>query len=75
MDAQTLLKDTVARLRKHEGYYAEISRQSDLSYSSLVKFAQGHADNPTVNNLQKVIVALDAFEGVQRTVPVEAATT
>lgn len=64
VDAQTLFNMTVTRLRKHEGNYAEISRQSGISYSSLVKFAQGHADNPTVNNLQRVIEALNEFEGI-----------
>lgn len=66
IDAQTLFKLTVARLRKHEGSYAEIARQSGLSYSSLTKLAQGHAPNPTVENLQAVIEALDAFEGVAK---------
>ncbi len=64
MDAETLLKNTVARLQKHEGSYAEIARISGLSYSQLTKVAQGHADNPTVATLQKVIEALDAFEGI-----------
>lgn len=64
IDAQTLFDRTVERLRKHEGQYAEIARLHNLSYSSLVKLAQGHADNPTVSSLQQVIKALDAFEGV-----------
>lgn len=73
VDAQTLFNMTVTRLRKHEGNYAEISRQSGVSYSSLVKFAQGHADNPTVNNLQRVIEALDSFEGLSRPAAPQAA--
>lgn len=64
MDATTLLNDTIARLRTHEGQYAEISRRSGMSYSSLVKLAQGHAENPTVSRLQELILALDAFEGI-----------
>lgn len=72
MDANTLLENTVARLQKHEGSYAEIARISGLSYSQLTKVAQGHADNPTVATLQKVIEALDAFEGVAPTPPAGA---
>lgn len=62
MDANTLFQETVVRLQKHEGQYAEIARLSGLSYSQLTKVAQGHADNPTVGTLQKVIEALNAFE-------------
>lgn len=69
MDAAELLSTTIARLRKHEGNYAEISRQTGFSYSQLVKIAQGHADNPTITTLQTLIEALDAFEGVPKTVP------
>lgn len=57
-----MLKNTVDRLRRHEGRYAEISRTSGVSYSTLVKLAQGVSDNPTVASLQQVIEALDAFE-------------
>lgn len=64
MDANTLFENTVARLQKHEGNYAEIARISGLSYSQLTKLAQGHAGNPTIASLQKVIEALDAYEGV-----------
>lgn len=64
MDAKTLLLKVRLRLKKHEGNYAEITRRSGLSYSQLVKLAAGHADNPTVQTLQRVIEALDAFEGV-----------
>lgn len=42
---------------------AELARHSGISYSTLTKLAQGHADNPTVNSLQAVIQALDAFDG------------
>lgn len=73
MDAQTLLDKTVERLRQHKGQYAEIARQSGLSYSSLVQVAQGVADNPTIASLQQVIEALDKFEGVTpATEPVSA---
>lgn len=66
MDAQTLVEETRTRLKKHEGQYAEIARRTPkLSYSSLTKFAHGQADNPTVAFLQKIIQALDAFEGIQ----------
>lgn len=65
MDAQTLLESTKTRLKKHEGDYAEIVRRTEgLSYSWLTKFAHGQADNPTIANLQKLIAALDDFEGV-----------
>lgn len=77
MDAQTLLEQTRDRLLRHEGKYAEIARRDPaLSYSTLVKLAQGHADNPTVATLQRVIEALDGFEGVSPdpdAAPVEAA--
>jgi len=63
MDALTLLEQTKGRLRLHEGNYAEISRRTGVSYSSLVKLAQGHTGNPTVESLQRVIDALDVFEG------------
>ncbi len=63
MDALTFLEKTVERLRGFGGHYAEIARRSGISYSSLVKLAQGHADNPTIETLQRVIEALDAFEG------------
>lgn len=66
MDALTFLEKTVERLRAFGGHYAEIARRSGISYSSLVKLAQGHADNPTIESLQRVIEALDAFEGVER---------
>ncbi|HEY1034595.1 MAG TPA: helix-turn-helix transcriptional regulator [Pseudoxanthomonas sp.] len=66
MDAISLFEKTRERLRKHEGQYAELARQSGLSYSQLTKLAQGHAPNPTVETLQKVIDALDAFEGVEK---------
>lgn len=63
MDATTLLESTVARLVAHKSRYAEISRVTGVSYSSLTKLAQGHSDNPTIANLQAVIEALDKFEG------------
>lgn len=66
VDAQTLFESTIARLRRHEGRYAEISRQTNFSYSTLVKLAQGHAPNPTVARLQDLIDALDLFEGVPK---------
>ncbi|WP_339827082.1 hypothetical protein [uncultured Arenimonas sp.] len=69
MDAATLLEHTRTRLRQHEGQYAQIARGAGLSYSSLTKFAQGHANNLTVVSLQQLIEALDAFEGAQA--PVE----
>ncbi|MEN5271869.1 hypothetical protein [Stenotrophomonas lactitubi] len=65
MDALTFLEKTVDRLRGFGGHYAEIARRSGISYSSLVKLAQGHADNPTIESLQRVIEALNAFEGVE----------
>lgn len=61
MDAMTLLSLTRARLNQCHGRYAEISRQSGIPYSSLVKLAQGHAKNPTVDSLQSVIEALDSL--------------
>lgn len=65
VDALQLVEETRARLKKHEGAYAELSRQTPgLSYSWLTKFAHGQADNPTVANLQLLITALDAYEGV-----------
>lgn len=65
MDAETLLNNTCARLRRHEGSYAEISRRSPgLGYSWLTKLAHGQIKNPTVGSLQLLIKALDAFEGV-----------
>lgn len=72
MDALTLLEKTKERLRQHEGDYAEISRRTGVSYSSLVKLAQGYSGNPTVESLQRVIDALDAFEGVAPRADVEA---
>lgn len=69
MDAMTLLSLTRARLNSCHGRYAEISRQSGIPYSSLVKLAQGHAKNPTVDSLQSVIEALDALG-----IPTPAAT-
>ena len=71
MDAIALHEKTVGRLRGHEGKYAEISRRSGLSYSTLVKLAQGHMDNPTVGTLQQVIEALDDFEGVPKPVRID----
>lgn len=65
MDASTLCETTRSRLQKHEGSYAQIARDSGLSYSSLTKFAQGHIDNPTVDSLQQFIDALNAFEAKQ----------
>jgi transcriptional regulator with XRE-family HTH domain len=62
MDATTLLETTKARLIGHKSRYAEISRTTGISYSTLTKLAQGHSDNPTVSNLQAVIEALDEFE-------------
>lgn len=59
-----MLEKTVERLRQHKGQYAEIARQTGISYSSLVQLAQGVADNPTVGSLQLVIEALDKYEGV-----------
>lgn len=72
MSVVAVFEKTVARLRKHEGAYAEIARQSGISYSSLVKLAQGYTPNPTVDSLQKVIDALDAFEGVVKPPPAPA---
>lgn len=67
MDADTLLHQTVVRLRAHEGKYAEIARQSpDIGYSWLTKLAHGQITNPTIGSLQQLIEALDAFEGVER---------
>lgn len=71
MDAISLFENTRVRLRQHEGQYAEIARQSGVSYSQLTKLAQGHAPNPTVETLQKVIEALDHYEGVERPDPLE----
>ena len=62
MDATTLLEKTVGRLNRHKGQFAEISRVTGISYSTLTKLAQGHSDNPTIANLQSVIEALDEFE-------------
>lgn len=65
VDALELVELTRTRLKTHEGAYAELSRQTPgLSYSWLTKFAHGQADNPTIANLQLLITALDAFEGV-----------
>nr|MBH1517219.1 hypothetical protein [Stenotrophomonas maltophilia] len=67
MDADTLLHQTVVRLRAHEGKYAEIARQNpDIGYSWLTKLAHGQITNPTIASLQQLIEALDAFEGVER---------
>jgi len=64
MDADTLLQQTVDRLRRHEGKYAEISRQCpEIGYSWLTKVAHGQIKNPTVSSLQQLIEALDTFEG------------
>ncbi len=49
MDADTLLHQTVVRLRAHEGKYAEIARQNpDIGYSWLTKLAHGQITNPTI---------------------------
>lgn len=66
MDAQTLLANTRARLRRHEGSYVEIARANPgISYSWLTKLAHGQATNPTIESLQQLIEALDAFEARQ----------
>lgn len=71
-----MLEQTKGRLRLHEGNYAEISRRTGVSYSSLVKLAQGHTGNPTVESLQRVIDALDVFEGgTPRAAPAAATAT
>ena len=70
MDAVTLLENTRTRLRKHEGQYAEIARRNDdLSYSWLTKVAQGQTENPTIDKLQRLIEALDAFEAAVGATP------
>ncbi|MGH8052521.1 MAG: hypothetical protein ACREP4_01125 [Stenotrophomonas sp.] len=75
MDADTLLQNTVERLRNHEGQYAEIARQNEqISYSWLTKLAHGQITNPTVSSLQQLIEALDLFEGVVRPEPPPAAS-
>ncbi|HDS1664584.1 hypothetical protein N5D13_01025 [Stenotrophomonas maltophilia] len=67
MDADTLLHQTVVRLRAHEGKYAEIARQNpDIGYSWLTKLAHGQITNPTIASLQQLIEALNAFEGLER---------
>ena len=71
MDANALFVNTIARLRAHEGQYAEISRRTGFSYSTLVKLAQGHADNPTIGRLQDLIEALADFEGVPKPVRID----
>lgn len=74
MDADTLLQNTCDRLRRHEGQYAEISRQfPEIGYSWLTKLAHGQITNPTVSSLQQLIEALDAFEESQAPGSVEAA--
>ena len=65
MDANTLLETIVARLKKHEGKYAEIVRLNpEISYSSLTKLAHGQTDNPKIASLHQIIEALDRFDGV-----------
>lgn len=65
MDADTLLQNTVDRLKRHEGQYAEIARQNEaIGYSWLTKLAHGQITNPTISSLQQLIEALDAFEGI-----------
>ena len=63
MDASTLLQTTVERLRRHEGKYAQICRQTPgITYSWLTKLAQGAITDPKVTSLQQLIEALDLFE-------------
>jgi hypothetical protein len=65
MDADTLLRNTVERLLRHKGSYAEIARQNEqIGHSWLTKLAQGQITNPTVQSLQQLIEALNAFEGI-----------
>ena len=72
MDAYTLLHQTVVRLRAHEGKYAEIARQNlAIGYSWLTKLAHGQITNPTIASLQRLIEALDAFEGLERGGPAD----
>lgn len=67
MDAQTLLDNTVARLRRHRGRYAEIvSAGEGFSDSWLSKIANGKITSPTIDSLQRLIEALDTFEGVSQ---------
>lgn len=80
MDPSTLKEALRARLKKHEGHYPEISQlHAGLTYSWVCKFAHERANNPTVDNLQALKEALDAFEGapqgVQLSELAEAATT
>ncbi|MGH8028141.1 MAG: hypothetical protein ACREO0_15595 [Pseudoxanthomonas sp.] len=71
MDADTLLKKTRERLRRHEGQYAEIARQfPEIGYSWLTKVAHGQITNPKVSSLQQLIEALDAFEKASGQTPV-----
>lgn len=74
MDAQTLLTNTRTRLRRHEGRYIEIARANPgISYSWLTKVAHGQATNPTIESLQQLIEALDAFEAGQAVAPAAVA--
>jgi hypothetical protein len=75
MDASTLLKTTVERLRRHEGKYAEICRQNpELTYSWLTKLAQGSITDPKVTSLQQLINALNDFEVAEAANQPEAPT-
>jgi hypothetical protein len=57
-----LVDETRNRLVRFHGRYPEISRMAELSYSWLTKFAQGHARNPTMRNLEPLIAALTTLE-------------
>lgn len=58
----SLVEETRSRLHVFHGQYPSISRDAGLSYSWLTKFAQGHVRNPTMRNLETLIVALDRLE-------------
>jgi hypothetical protein len=62
MEPQALADSLRARLRQHEGRYAEICRSHRISYSWLTKFAHGAAENPRVESLQRLHAALAAYE-------------
>jgi len=66
MQPKQLKKEIWIRLKLLSGKYRKIADSSDeLTYSWVVKFANGESPNPTIDMLQSLSDALDKFEEVQ----------
>ena len=62
--SEPILDRVRRRLEEHKRYWAQLSRDTEIDYSTVHRIATGRSENPELGNVQKILDWCDARDAM-----------